>query len=480
MNDKKRTFPERRQFLKRAAATSAVALLEPFSRHRFAYAQRRQVGDGKMFVTNALQRHESTGLRLLEGRKGDSSQTESVRIDSAKRFQTILGFGSAYTDASCFLLNSMPPDARQKFLLETFSPKHMNLNAGRTSIGASDYSRDLYNYDDTAGDVMMQHFSIAHDESYILPILREMRQINPELFLLSSPWSPPGWMKTYGSMLGGWMTHKYLAAYALYVSRFLDAYRMAGVPIEAVTTQNELETDQDGSMPATYWPPELEADFIRDHLGPLLKQKPNGTAIWLLDHNYSLWKRVRWQMRDPELRKYVDGVAWHGYVGTPDMMSRLHEAEPQLPFYWTEGGPDVVDPKYATEWTRWGDIFSAAMANWCRCVITWNLMLDPQGKPNIGPFQCGGLVTLKNDESLTYSGQYWALRHFSQHVRRGAVRIASHCDASELTHIAFENQDGSRVLVLTNNGEERELRLIYVDMEATVRLDKNSMATIVA
>ena len=373
----------------------------------------------------------------------------------------------------------MSPETRQQFLQETFSPAAMNLNVGRTTIGASDYSRNVYNYDDVAGDATMQHFSVAHDEAYILPILREMRGINPDLFLLSSPWSPPGWMKTYGSMLGGWMTYKNLAPYAVYFSRFLEAYRAAGVPVDAVTTQNELETDQGGSMPATFWPPELEADFIRDHLGPLLRKKSEKAQIWLLDHNYDLWKRVHWQMQDPELRKFVAGVAWHGYVGTPDMMSRLHEAEPQLPFYWTEGGPDVTDPQYAQDWTRWGTVFTTAIQNWCRCLITWNLMLDPQGRPNIGPFSSGGLVTLKADGSLVYSGQYWTLRHFSEHVRRGAVRVASHSDASELTHVGFENSDGSKVLILTNTGEERDVRVHAGHTSAMVHLDKHCLATVV-
>ncbi len=391
----------------------------------------------------------------------------------------MLGFGSAYTDASCYLLSTMRPDARRRFLQETFSPQAMNLSVGRTTIGASDYSRDLYSYDDVEGDVCMEHFSIAHDQAYILPMLREMRRMNPDLFLLSTPWSPPGWMKTYGSMLGGWMTYKYLGAYALYIGRFLDAYRQAGVPIQAVTSQNELETDQGGSMPATYWPPELESDFVRDHLGPLLRQQRDPAQIWLLDHNYNLWKRVRWQMRDPELRKYVSGVAWHGYLGTPDMMSRLHEAIPGLAFYWTEGGPDITDPHYADDWTRWGTIFTDAIRNWCRSIVTWNLMLDPEGKPNIGPFSCGGLVTLKGDGTLLCSGQYWALRHFSQHVRRGAVRIASHSDASELDHVCFESSDGSHALVLTNAGEEREVQVSRGGLAATVRLDQRSMTTIV-
>lgn len=467
---------KRREFVKAAGAVSAFSLLRPLT----GYSQASHVMSAHVFMTSDTKKHDAGGVLSFRAKQSDSGPGDSIVVDTSQRYQSMLGFGSAYTDASCFLLNSMQPDSRHKFLDETFSPQQMNLSVGRTTIGASDYSRDVYNYDDTAGDVSMAHFSIAHDEAYILPMLREMRRINPDLFLLSSPWSPPGWIKTYGSMLGGWMTNKYLGPYALYISRFLDAYRAAGVPINSVTSQNESETDQGGRMPATFWTPEIESDFIRDHLGPLLKKKKDPAEIWLLDHNYDLWKRVRWQMQDPELRKYVSGVAWHGYLGTPDMMSRLHENEPQLPFYWTEGGPDINDPQYASDWIRWGTAFTAAIGNWCRCIMTWNLMLDPQGKPNIGPFSCGGLVTLKEDGGLIYSGQYWALRHFSQHVRRGAVRVASHSDASELSHIAFENKDGSRVVVVTNTGEERDLRLVYEDLETTMHLDRHSIATIVS
>ena len=476
MSDSNISSIKRRDFLKAASAASALKLLRPIT----GFSQGASKTAGVVFVTSETRKHQAGAALFFRPKQTEISFSDRVLVDLKQRFQPMLGFGSAYTDASCFLLNSMAPTARQSFLAETFSPQQMNLSVGRTTIGASDYSRDLYNYDDTADDLSMKHFSIAHDEQYILPMLREMRRINPDLFLLSTPWSPPGWMKTYGSMLGGWMTYKYLAPYALYFSRFLEAYRAAGVPISAVTSQNELETDQGGSMPATYWPPELESDFIRDHLGPLLKKEKDSVEIWLLDHNYDLWKRVRWQMQDPELRKYVSGVAWHGYLGTPDMMSRLHEVEPQLPFYWTEGGPDYTDPNYAYNWTKWGDILTEAIGNWCRCIITWNLVLDTQGKPNIGPFSCGGLVTLKPDGSLTYSGQYWALRHFSQHVRRGAVRVGSHSDASELSHVAFENKDGSRVLILTNTGAERDVQLVYGGDDAILHLDKNSIATIVS
>ncbi len=467
----------RRQFLKAVGSASALSLLSLQSSFGEA-AVDRQI---RVFATSNTKKHEELAPIAWERLKSthDAGGADQVVVDDSQRFQPMLGFGCAYTDASCFLLNSMQPDARRKLLHETFSPQEMNLNVGRTSIGASDYSRNVYSYNDTADDLTMQHFSIAHDEAYILPMLREMRRINPDLFLLSTPWSPPGWMKTYGSMLGGWMTERYLAPYALYFARFLEEYRSAGVPINAVTSQNELETDQGGSMPATYWPPELESDFVRDHLGPLLRRKNEKAEIWLLDHNYNLWKRVRWQMRDAELRKYVSGVAWHGYVGTPDQMSDLHLDYPELPFYWTEGGPDITDPKYAYDWTRWGTIFSAALNNWCRCLITWNLMLDEHGAPNIGPFSCGGLITLRGGTELQYSGQYWTLRHFSQHVARGAVRVASHSDASELSHVAFANKDGSGVLVLTNTGDQRDLALISGSRFARVRVEENSVTTLV-
>ena len=461
----------RRDFLA-GAASAAVAYAVPH------WLPAQSPAEIRVFVTSGKLRHQPQTAVPFSA-SGQRKSGDVVAVDVASRFQTMLGFGSALTDASCYLLQQMEPEVRQKFLHETYSPDAMNLNFGRVAIGSSDYSRSLFNYDDTPGDTTLHHFSIAHDEEYILPMLREIRKFNPDLFLLASPWSPPGWMKTYGSMLGGWMLSEYLEPYAQYFLKFLEAYEKAGIRINAVTSQNELETDQNGSMPATYWTPEIEEDFIRDHLGPLLRKHAKDTQIWLLDHNYNLWKRVAWQLRDQKLRSFVDGVAWHGYVGTADMMSRLHESYPDVPFYWTEGGPDVTNPNYATEWTRWGRTFTEAMRNECRGLITWNLLLDQDGNPNIGPFRCGGLVTVKQNGSLVESGQYWALRHFSQHVKRQATRIATRSDASELQHIGFHNTDGSTVLVVTNTGAPRTLEITVSGRSAPVFIPEDSLATLV-
>jgi glucosylceramidase len=467
------------------------------------YAEPAHTTAATLYVTDATEKHAAhAALQWVKAVAGGPGAT--IEIDSTRQYQPILGFGAALTDASCFLLSGMPATARRSFLTEIYSPAGLNLNMGRCCVGASDYSRSLYSYDDVPDDMNLDHFSLKHDEAYILPTLREVREINPNLFLMASPWSPPGWMKTYGttfggrttenvldpyahslwdlsngSMKGGWMSEKYLEVYSRYLEKFVQGYAQAGVPVHALSSQNEIVTTQYGRMPACRWSPELEAVFIRDHLGPLLHAQHHDTQIWLLDHNYNYYERVAWQLQDKQLLKYVDGVAWHGYTGTPDQMSLLHQKDPNVPFYWTEGGPFIDDADYTTGWAKWGGIFTGVLENWCRCAMTWNLMLDPRGKPNLGPFTCAGLVTLKDDGNLWRSGQYHALRHFSLHMQRGGKRIASETDAPGLRHVAVENPDGSFALVLTNPGEARDLCIVCAGQQLSVSLPRDSVATVV-
>jgi glucosylceramidase len=356
----------------------------------------------------------------------------------------------------------------------------MGLNVCRTCIGASDYSTEAYSYDEGEPDPELKRFSIDRDREYILPMLRQARGLNPDLFLFASPWSPPGWMKAGGSTLGGSMRRRYLPNYAQYFLKFLQAYSEAGVPIQAVTPQNEVDTDQDGRMPACIWPQEYEIEFVGRHLGPLLEQSGLSTKIWILDHNYNLWGRAICELDDKVLRKYSNSVAWHGYMGDPEMASRVHEAHPDADMHWTEGGPDYTSSNYQTDWAAWGQIFAGAVRNWCSSVTAWNLALDEQGRPNIGPFPCGGLVTIHSQtREITRSGQYWAFAHFSRMIRRGARRFDSRGILPGVDHVAFENPDGQRVLVVTNSGAARSVVLRLGEMKADVALDNNSVTTLV-
>jgi glucosylceramidase len=404
----------------------------------------------------------------------------AVEIDPGERFQSILGFGGAFTDASCYLLGGMPAEARKALLDEFFGPDGLQLSVGRTCIGSSDYSRTAYTYDDSkTPDPELQGFSIEHDRGYILPVLRDALAIRPELFLFSTPWSPPAWMKTGDSLCGGSMRKSCFKSYAQYFINFLEAYKAEGVPIGAVTIQNEVDTDQDGKMPATLWGQEYEAGFITEFLGPALRSANLDTKIWLLDHNYNLWGRVMDLLGDPALNQYVDGVAWHGYAGTPDAMTTVHNAFPSKGAYWTEGGPFYTAPDYTADWAKWSGTFTQVLKNWARCALAWNLVLDENGKPNIGPFDCGGLVTLDSKtRKITRSGQYWALAHYAKAVRRGARVIASRSAPSAIDHVAFANLDGSFVLVLTNPGEACTVNCRFGGDSLPVTLAGNSVVTL--
>ncbi|MGD1022060.1 MAG: glycoside hydrolase family 30 beta sandwich domain-containing protein [Candidatus Sulfotelmatobacter sp.] len=405
--------------------------------------------------------------------------TDQLKLNPLQKFQDILGFGGAFTDAACYTFNRLSPPAREQLFHELFHPSEMGLSIGRVCLGSSDYSTKLYSYDDGEADPDLKRFSIEHDREYILPVLRQARQENPDLFLFSTPWSPPGWMKFNGSMLGGSMRNYYFPVYAQYYLKFLQSYAAEGVPVQALTTQNEVDTDQDGRMPACIWGQEYEIQFIRDHLGPLLESAGRPVKIWLLDHNYNLWGRVVDSLEDDKLRKYVDGVAWHGYYGTPNMMTKVHDAYPKTEMHWTEGGPDYTDPGYLNDWCKWGGIFSDALRNWCRSITAWNLALDEHGKPNIGPFPCGGVVTIDSQtKEITRSGEYWALAHYSRVIRRGARRFDSQSSAVALQHVALENPDGQQVLVVTNPGPARKIELRLADMAASVPLKATSVTTL--
>jgi len=405
--------------------------------------------------------------------------TDQLRLNPSMKFQEILGFGGAFTDATCYTFNRLSPPAREQLFHELFHPSEMGLSVGRICVGSSDYSTKLYSFDEGEPDPDLTRFSIKHDREYILPVLRQARQVNPDMFLFSSPWSPPGWMKFNGTMLGGAMRKYYLPVYAHYYLKFLQGYATEGVTVQALTTQNEVDTDQDGRMPACIWPQEYEIEFVRDHLGPLLESSGMPVKIWILDHNYNLWGRAMCTLQDTKLRRYSNAVAWHGYYGTPDMMSKVHDAYPEAEMHWTEGGPDYTDPGYLTDWCKWAGTFSAVLSNWCRSITAWNLALDEHGRPNLGPFPCGGVVTIDSQtKAISRSGQYWAFAHYSRVIRRGARRFDSQSAAADLQHVALENPDGQQVLVVTNTGPARTIELRLANMAATVPLKANSVTTL--
>jgi len=456
-------------------------------------------------VTDKSGKRLATGAEIAWTKVAKRAPAADLTVDPAKPAQTILGFGAAFTDAACFTLSRLSENDRANLLHTMFGQDRHALSMGRIPIGASDYSAAAYSYDDGAADPELKRFSIDHDRDYILPTLQAALSANREVFLFGSPWSPPGWMKYSNSMLGGNIRPENIPTYARYLQKFVDAYAAAGVNVRAVTTQNEVDADQGGRMPACSWPEEDEERLVAA-LGPLLETC--GTKIWTLDHNYNLWGRVLDQLTKPGFKKYVNTVAWHGYVGSPEMMGNVKQRFPDVEMHWTEGGDDYRAADYLTNWSKWGATFSGILANGPQSITMWNLALDERGRPNIGPFACGGLVQVHSvTKEITLTGLYWALVHYARAFRRGAVIVASHdvngdapavnatligqpgssstgtatpniAATSRVFHTAAKNSDGSMVLVLTNPGDAREVTVACGGQTANIALTADSITTL--
>lgn len=418
------------------------------------------------------------------------SRANTLRISE----QSVTGFkgiGVAITGASCYELSLMEPEERQELLEKIYTKKGLGLSIGRLSIGASDYSAEIYSYDDVPFDVELKHFSIERDEKYIIPIIKQILEINPDLHLFASPWSPPGWMKTGGNMCGGYMREEFLECYAEYFVKYIQAYAEKGIKISAITPQNEPNTQQKGYMTACIWHPELEAKFVK-----ILKQKfiENGieTKIWMYDHNFADTDRVLWQLDNTEgLKEAADGVAFHYYEGVIEETLKLKEAYPDLPLHFSEAGPRLYD-NYDVDWCKWGVMITKALQCGYSSFTGWNLMLNETGGPNIGPFLCGGMITRNNDTGeLTYSGQYKAFEHIAKYINEES-KISPICVGKEydmpmhsypqinrkIEGFCIENKE-EKILVLINpNDTKRQTQIFLNDTWWYMELTPESISTV--
>lgn len=331
-------------------------------------------------------------------------------------------FGVAITPSSCYELSLMEQEERTKLLKQIYSKEEgIGLSVARLCIGSCDYSPELYSYDDVAFDTELKHFSVARDEAYVIPMIKEILAINPELTLYASPWSPPYWMKTGESMCGGYMRSEFVECYADYIVKFIKAYAEHGIKISAVTPQNEPETGQGERMAACIWHPEIEAAYI---VALKKKLKENGlpVEIWMYDHTFLGVRRVSWSLdKCAGLRESCDGIAFHYYSGAIEFTKVLREKYPELALHFTEGGPRITD-NYETDWCKWGLLAMKAINLGYVDFTGWNLMLNEVGGPHIGPFMgiCGGFVTNDHIQNeLRYSGQYKAFSHIVPHMQPG-------------------------------------------------------------
>ncbi len=430
--------------------------------------------DARVWMTTGDQRNlltEQPSSALMAPVAGDPT----VTIDPSRSYQPIDGFGAAITDSSAHLLAASPH--REQIMRDLFDPEHgLGLSYLRQPIGASDFVvGQPYTYDDMpAGhtDYSQQHFSIAHDESQILPLLREAKSLNPNLQIVATPWSQPAWMKTNDSLIGGRLidTPAIYQSYALYLTKFIEAYREQGVTVNAITVQNEPQNRTPSGYPGTDMSAAQEEKVI-EALGPMLQAAHLHTKILAYDHNWSEHPNdiastppdetqdtndYPQEVLSSPATRWIWGTAYHCYYGDPSAQSTLHDQFPTKAIYFTEcTGSLSSDPTTTfSDTLHWHTRFLTvgAVRNWARNVITWNLALDPSGGPhNGGCGTCFGVVTIDPQTGqATPTADYYVLGHVTRFVKPGAVRIGSNV-AGNIWNVAFRNPDGSIVLLANDD-----------------------------
>ncbi|MDQ6774872.1 MAG: glycosyl hydrolase [Actinomycetota bacterium] len=393
-----------------------------------------------------------------------------IHVDKGARYQSIKGFGGAMTDSSAWLIGAqLSPSTRAALMTALFGASGINLSFLRVPMGASDFTsgRKPYSYDDMppgTADPRLKRFSIGHDTRFTIPLLQQALSINPGMFVLANPWSPPGWMKTNDAMgnvnNAGHLKPSSFRPLADYFVRFLQAYSALGIHVAAITPQNE--PGQASTYPGMNLNEPSEAAFVRNDLVPSLKAAKLDTKVYGYDWGWSA-PQIRYAsaLARSQAASELTGISTHCYRGNPTTISALHAQAPRLDEIVAECSPGIM-PASTSE------VAIASMRSWASALALWNLALDPAGgpvqPPNLACPHCTGIVTIDEaTHAVTYTRDYYQLGQLSRFVLPGAVRIGSEhfvryvhptkrtsMATPGLDDVAFENPDGSRVLLAYN------------------------------
>jgi len=409
-----------------------------------------------------------------------------IVVDEGTTYQEMVGFGAAITDASAWLIqNKLAPAQREALLQELFGRNPgIGLSFTRLTMGASDFSLHQYSYDDMPPgqtDSSLAHFSIDSNRAYLLPVVQRALTINPQLKIMASPWSPPGWMKTTGSLIQGTLRPEAYGPLAEYFRRYIEAYSAEGVPIYAITVQNEPHYEPP-TYPGMRLEPPARATFDGQYLGPLFARSGIGTLILDWDHNWDEYQSPLQVLADSAAPRYIAGVAWHCYGGDVSAQTLVHDAHSDKDVYFTECSGGEWAPNFADN-LKWfaQTLIIGATRGWAKGVLLWNLALDENHGPHTGGCgDCRGVVTITSASgAVTRNVEYYALAHASRFVRPGARRIASTSGTAGLESVAFRNSDdGSKALIVVNTEvQDRAFTVLWGNQSFRYTLPAGAVVT---
>jgi glucosylceramidase len=408
-----------------------------------------------------------------------------IRLDTRVKYQTIQGFGGAFTDSAGYVLKHLPEAKQEEVMRAYFDPeKGLGYTVCRTHINSCDFSLGNYAYDETSGDTDLKNFSIERDKDSLIPMIKRAQDISHNGFkLFASPWSPPAWMKTNGEMNhGGKLKPEDRDAWARYYVKYIQAYAQENIPIWAVTVQNEPAATQ--SWDSCIYTGDEERDFVRDYLGPTFAKAGMDTKIIIWDHNRDImFERAGDVLNDPAAAKYVWGVGFHWYVSElSDNVQRTHDAWPDKHLLATEGcqegGP------HPGEWLpaeRYGRNILMDLNHWSEGWVDWNMLLDERGGPNhVGNFTSAPILANLKTGEISFQPSFYYIGQFAKFVHPNAVRVLAAPTNIHLETTAFVNPDGSIVTIVMNEtGDPIRFELRIGAQTAQMDAPSHSIQTVV-
>jgi len=444
----------------------------------------------EVYITskNTQSRLANMGQFKLTDLLDPDEKFSSIMIDPSKTFQTITGFGGALTDASAETFYKLNKNLQNEILKAYFDPDSgIGYTICRTHINSCDFSSDSYAYDSVKNDTSLSQFTIEHDKKYRIPLIKEaLKASKNQLKVLATPWSPPSWMKTNGEMLhGGKLLPQYYQTWANYYVRFMKEYQKEGIPVWAISVQNEPAATQ--SWESCIYTPEEERDFVKNFLGPTLKNSSfPDVKLLVWDHNRGImYQRAKVIYDDPEAAKYVWGTAFHWYVGDHfQNVKLLNEAFPDKKLLFTEGCAYPYKTENIPDW-KYGESYAISIINdlnnstvgW----IDWNILLDETGGPNhVSNFCFAPIIADTKTGKLSYMNSFYYLGHFSKFIHPGAKRIICASNDDNLLTTAFINVDKSIAIIVLNANVQDETFNIWIQGKALeTKILANSIMTMV-
>ncbi len=445
----------------------------------------------------------------------NSESAKTIKLLPKEKYQTITGFGGSFTESTASLLNKVSKENRKKVIEAYFGESGAKYSLTRTHINSSDFSLSNYSYAPVAEDMELENFSIEEDKDDIIPMIKEAMATSKDGFkIISSPWTAPPWMKDNKAWKAGKLLPKYYDTWALFFSKYIDAYKAEGIDIWGLTVENE-PLGNGGNWESMHYTPEEMNIFVANHLGPQLEKDGKSDVVLLgYDQNrdhIEHWADVMYD--DPKAAKYFDGIAVHWYRSTyevfPEALQYTHNKAPNKYLIQSEACVDGQVPRWKEDnwyWAKeakdWGYTWAkdenkylhkpyvpvyryardiiGCLNNWVDGWVDWNMVLDRKGGPNWANNWCVAPILVDTEADEVYmTPLYYTLAHFSKFIRPGAVRIGFENENESLQVTATQNPDGSiAVIVFNPEATKKEITLKLGNSSTNISIDGKAIQTV--